>query len=122
MPALRAIPVCRRGETTISKPGSRIVRRHAAGLDDARAGRRIGPHTFRHTAAVHLLEAGVEVNVIRGWLGHADLTTTNRYAEINTRAKLAALRATEPPSSSAASRTTPVWRTDRALLDWLASL
>ena len=57
----------------------------------------VGPHIFRHTAAVHLLEAGVEVNVIRGWLGHADLTTTNRYAEINTKTKLAALRATEPP-------------------------
>ena len=36
---------------------------------------------------MHLLEAGVEVNVIRGWLGHADLTTTNRYAEINTTSK-----------------------------------
>ena len=42
--------------------------------------------------AVHLLEAGVEVNVIRGWLGHADLSTTNRYAEINTKTKEAALR------------------------------
>src|SRR5262249_22806052 len=77
----------------------KIVRRHASNLDDPRTGRRISPHTFRHTAAVHLLEAGVEVNVIRGWLGHADLTTTNRYAEINTRAKLAALQATEPPRS-----------------------
>ena len=47
---------------------------------------------------------------------------TNRYAEINTQAKLAALRATEPPSSSPASRTTPAWRSDQALLDWLASL
>ena len=37
---------------------------------------------------MHLLESGVEVNVIRGWLGHADLTTTNRYAEINTRTKI----------------------------------
>jgi hypothetical protein len=64
----------------------------------------------------------VEVNVIRGWLGHADLTTTNRYAEINTRAKLAALRATEPPGSSAGPRVTPVWRSDKAVLDWLASL
>lgn len=100
----------------------KIIRRHASSLDDPRTGRRVSPHVFRHTAAVHLLEAGVEVNVIRGWLGHADLTTTNRYAEINTRAKLAALRATEPPSSSAASRTTPVWRSDQALLDWLASL
>jgi site-specific recombinase XerD len=64
------------------------VRRHAEYLDDSRAGRKVSPHLFRHTAAVHLLEAGVEVNVIRAWLGHADLTTTNRYAEITTRAKI----------------------------------
>lgn len=100
----------------------KVVRRHASNLDDPRTGRRVSPHVFRHTAAVHLLEAGVEVNVIRGWLGHADLTTTNRYAEINTRAKLDALRATEPPGSSGASRVMPVWRSDQALLDWLASL
>lgn len=31
---------------------------------------RVTPHVFRHTTAVHLLEAGVEVNVIRSWLGH----------------------------------------------------
>ena len=100
----------------------KIIRRHAGSLDDPRTGRRVSPHTFRHTAAVHLLEAGVELNVIRGWLGHADLTTTNRYAEINTRAKLAALRATEPPGSTAGPRTNPIWRTDQSLLDWLASL
>jgi site-specific recombinase XerD len=100
----------------------KIVRRHAAELDDPRTGRRIGPHTFRHTAAVHLLEAGVEVNVIRGWLGHADLTTTNRYAEINTKAKQEALLSTEPPGTSAGSRTNPIWRSDKTLLNWLASL
>ena len=82
----------------------KVVRRHGADFDDARTGRSVSPHLFRHTAAVHLLEAGVEVNVIRGWLGHADLTTTNRYAEINTRAKIEALRATEPPGSSAGHR------------------
>lgn len=100
----------------------KIVRRHAATLDDPRTGRRIGPHTFRHTAAVHLLEAGVEINVIRGWLGHADLSTTNRYAEINTKAKQQALRLTEPPGLSEGSRTTPIWRTNETLLNWLASL
>jgi integrase/recombinase XerD len=100
----------------------KIVRRNAASLDDARTGRHVSPHTFRHTAAVHLLEAGNEVNVIRGWLGHADLTTTNRYAEINTKAKQQALLATEPPDTSAGSRTTPIWRSDDALLNWLASL
>jgi len=100
----------------------KIVRRHAASLDDPRTGRHVSPHTFRHTAAVHLLEAGNEVNVIRGWLGHADLTTTNRYAEINTRAKQEALLATEPPDTSTGPRTTPIWRSDQALLNWLASL
>jgi integrase/recombinase XerD len=100
----------------------KVIRRLAGNFDDARTGRSVSPHLFRHTAAVHLLEAGVDVNVIRGWLGHADLTTTNRYAEINTRAKIEALRATEPSSSSAEFRGHPVWRTDESLLNWLSSL
>jgi site-specific recombinase XerD len=100
----------------------KIVRRHGEQLDDTRTGRKVSPHIFRHTAAVHLLEAGVDVNVIRGWLGHSDLTTTNRYAEINTRAKIDALRATEPSNTSAAAHRRPVWRTDESLLNWLSSL
>ena len=100
----------------------KIVRRHAARFDDPSSRRRISPHVFRHTCAVHLVESGVDVNVIRGWLGHADLTTTNRYAEINTKTKEAALRALEPPSTSAECRTRPEWRSDEALLNWLASL
>jgi site-specific recombinase XerD len=100
----------------------KIVRRHAGKFDDARTERRVSPHTFRHTAAVHLLEAGVEVNVIRCWLGHADLSTTNRYAEINTKAKLQALRNTEPPGASEGPRSRPVWKSDEALLGWLSSL
>ena len=72
---------------------------------------------------MHLLEAGVEVNVIRGWLGHVSLDTTNRYAEINARAKEAALRACEPPTeASAGFPRKPVWRDDEALLNWLSSL
>ena len=85
--------------------------------------RRISPHVFRHTAAVHLLESGVEVNVIRGWLGHVSLETTNRYAEITTPMKEAALRACEPRSGlSEAFPRKPVWRDDAALLAWLDSL
>jgi len=102
----------------------KVVRRHAAFLDSPSGRgrpRRVSPHVFRHTAAVHLLEAGVEVNVIRGWLGHASLETTNRYAEITVRSKEAALRACEaelPRPSRARSE----WRTDEALLSWLRSL
>jgi integrase/recombinase XerD len=100
----------------------KIVRRHAAGLDDPLRDRRISPHTFRHTTAVHLLEAGVDVNAIREWLGHIDLATTYRYTEITTKAKLAAMRACEPLSGSEGSSSLPIWRTDEELMRWLSSL
>ena len=104
----------------------KIVRRHARVLEQAGTkmyDRRISPHVFRHTAAVHLLESGVEVNVIRAWLGHVSLETTNRYAEINTPMKEAALRACDPgQDASEAFPRKPVWRDDAALLAWLDSL
>jgi integrase/recombinase XerD len=104
----------------------KIVRRCANSLVTSgrlSANKPISPHTFRHTAAVHLLESGVEINVVRGWLGHASLETTNRYAEITLRTKAAALRTCEPPvdgSGSAPRRV--VWRDDETLLKWLESL
>jgi site-specific recombinase XerD len=51
----------------------------------------IGPHSIRHTAAVHLLRAGVDINTIRAWLGHVSLDTTNVYAEIDLEMKAKAL-------------------------------
>lgn len=103
----------------------KIVRRHSRFLDRPHGGARRGritPHVFRHTTAVHLLESGVELNVIRGWLGHADISTTNHYAEINTKAKEAALRACDPLGADSDSSRKPVWHTDEALLTWLGSL
>lgn len=82
---------------------------------------RVTPHSFRHTTAVHLLEAGVEVNVIRGWLGHVSLETTNRYAEITVRMKQEALKLCEPPATTGRSRK-PAWHDDAELMKWLASL
>ncbi len=85
---------CARRAAALTRFGIyKIVRRHGADWDTTGAEpRRVTPHLFRHTAAVHLLESGVEVNVIRGWLGHVNLDTTNRYAELTLRAKAAALR------------------------------
>jgi site-specific recombinase XerD len=100
----------------------KLVRHHTQQLRPHGERRHISPHVFRHTTAVHLLEAGVEVNVIRGWLGHVSLDTTNRYAEINIHAKEAALRLCEPPVTSEAFPRAPVWRTDDTLLAWLNSL
>jgi integrase len=45
----------------------------------------------RHTSAVHLLRAGVDINTIRAWLGHVSLDTTHIYAEIDLEMKAKAL-------------------------------
>ena len=47
----------------------------------------VTPHTFHHTAAVHLVAAGVDVTVIQSWLGHAHLDTTFHYAQANVETK-----------------------------------
>lgn len=100
----------------------KIVRRHTTGRDGV-SGEPMSPHHFRHTAAVHLLEAGVEVNVIRAWLGHVSLETTNRYAEITLQMKARALEACAPPvGASAGFPRKPEWRDDESLLKWLRSL
>ncbi len=104
----------------------KIVRRHAGTFDRKPRGpspSRVTPHAFRHTTAMHLLEAGVEVNVIRSWLGHVSLNTTHRYAEIGIRAKEEMLQACSPPEGlDAGSPAGAVWRNDDVLLAWLDSL
>jgi integrase/recombinase XerD len=104
----------------------KIIRRYTAQVvkkgSDGRS-RRVSPHVWRHTTAVHLLEAGVEINVIRAWLGHSSLETTNRYAEITIRTKQAALeKCTVPDAAEERIPRKPVWQTDAALLNWLQSL
>jgi site-specific recombinase XerD len=54
-------------------------------------GKRISPHVIRHTTATHLLQAGVDLNTIRAWLGHVSLDTTNIYAETDLATKKRAL-------------------------------
>ncbi len=104
----------------------KVVRRYTKHIIKHRSDgrpRAISPHLWRHSTAVHLLEAGVEVNVIRAWLGHASLETTNRYAEITLRTKQAALE--KCTISVAADRRIPrkpLWQTDDSLLKWLQSL
>lgn len=104
----------------------KIVRRYTTRVVKTRAdgrARPISPHVWRHSTAVHLLEAGVEVNVIRAWLGHASLETTNRYAEITLRTKQAALeKCMLPAATDERIPPKPVWQTDVALLNWLRSL
>ena len=51
----------------------------------------VSPHSIRHTTAVFLLRAGVDINTIRAWLGHVHIDTTNVYAEVDLEMKANAL-------------------------------
>jgi site-specific recombinase XerD len=63
----------------------------AAKLVPSLVGKRVSPHTIRHTTSVHLLRAGVDINTIRAWLGHVSLDTTHVYAEVDMEMKAKAL-------------------------------
>lgn len=54
----------------------------AAELELIPAGRHVGTHTLRHSAARHWLASGVPINVVSRWLGHASISTTLVYLEI----------------------------------------
>lgn len=72
----------------------RVVTVHAVVASkrvESMVGRRISPHTLRHTTAVHLLRSGVDINTIRAWLGHVSVDTTNIYAEVDLEMKAKAL-------------------------------
>jgi site-specific recombinase XerD len=74
------------------------------------------PHIFRHTKAMHLLEAGVNLIYIRDLLGHVDVTTTEIYLRTNVDIKRKALEAVY---SQIVKQDTPVWEEDTNLLSWL---
>ena len=90
---------------------ARTVRKAAETTPSLRA-KRVSPHTLRHTTAVHLLRAGVDINTIRAWLGHVSLETTNRYAEVDLETKAKALETCAVTNSDR----TPAWRKDKDLM------
>ena len=86
----------------------RIVKTYATEVAksvDSMQGKRISPHTMRHTTAVHLLRAGVDINTIRAWLGHVSLSTTHVYAEVDLDMKAKALASVDITDLPAGART-----------------
>lgn len=68
----------------------------ATSVSPSLTGKRVGPHTLRHTAAMRLLEAGVDTSIIALWLGHASPTTTQIYLHAHLALKEQALARTAP--------------------------
>ena len=82
--------------------------------------KRLHPHSMRHSTAVHLLRAGVDIVTISQWLGHASVTTTHRYATVDLDMKRQALAKARPTASTTAGPA--LWRTDASVLEWLEAL
>lgn len=61
---------------------------------------RITPHMLRHTNAMHLLQAGVDLTTIRSWLGHVSVDTTHHYIEADIEMKQRALDKCAPPGTT----------------------
>ena len=78
----------------------------------------VSPHVLRHTKAMHLLEAGINIFYIKDFLGHEDISTTEVYAKASIETQRHALEKYSlvmPPA-------TPSWVTNTDTLEWLKSL
>ena len=84
------------------------------------AKKRLHPHSIRHSTAVHLLKAGVDLSTISQWLGHSSINTTNRYATVDLDMKREAIQRARPLGSE--QHPVDSWRHDTTILEWLESL
>jgi integrase/recombinase XerD len=86
---LRGHPLSRDGVAYLL---TKYVQRAATKMPELRT-RRVTPHVMRHSCAVAFLQAGVDVSVIRDYLGHASIATTSRYITTNLQMKRDVLEA-----------------------------
>jgi site-specific recombinase XerD len=80
---------------------------------------KVKPHIIRHSKAMHLLQAGVNIIYIRDFLGHVDIKTTEIYARADTETKRTAIENAYPDLIDS---NLPDWNKDRELLSWLSEL
>lgn len=84
------------------------------------ASKQIGPHTFRHSTAMHLLQSGIDLSVIKTWLGHVSLSTTHIYVDINLEMKRKALEKCSPlPKKSEMNK---FLKKNKDVIAWLETL
>jgi site-specific recombinase XerD len=81
--------------------------------------RNVSCHSLRHSKAMHLLQAGVNLVYIRDILGHVSVTTTEVYARVDSKKKREAIEAAYTKTAPAESG---LWQVNDNLLAWLQSL
>ena len=113
----RGSPLTRDGVAYLLRKYVRVAAQQVPALRK----RRVSPHVMRHSCAVALLQAGVDITVIRDYLGHASVATTSRYITTNLQMKREVLEAFW--KRSGLDPTAPrKWRPSPKLLAFLESL
>jgi site-specific recombinase XerD len=97
-----------------------ILKKHfeSARKDDPSLPAKISPHILRHSKAMHLLQAGVNLIYIRDFLGHVHVETTEIYARADTEAKRTAIERVQIQTDA----DLPEWTDDRSLMAMLTGL
>ena len=101
----------------------RLLRKYSTRLGRSQTFPRrvLHPHLLRHSCAVALLQAGVDLTVIRDYLGHASIATTNRYVSTNLKMKRDALTAFWERAGISKPASKP-WKPSTKVLELLRSL
>ena len=98
-----------------------IVSKHAATARKTSSSipEHVRPHMLRHSKAMHMLQAGLNLIYIRDFLGHVDVKTTETYAKADVEAKRLAI---ESVCTDLVTGTLPDWTKDEPLIAWLSDL
>ena len=122
-PQLEAVSVLLPNRSGHAMTRNNVVQRFALAVEAATetnpdlAKRRVSPHTIRHTTAMHLLQAGVDISVIALWLGHESPATTHHYVEADLTMKERALARLHEPEAKIQR-----YRAPDSLIDFLKTL
>jgi len=98
---------------SFTRPGITYILQKYTGIS------KVTPHVLRHSKAMHLLQAGVNIIYIRDLLGHVDLKTTEVYVRADTEMKRKAM---ENVHQDLIPKVVPNWKCDTGLMEWLSSL
>lgn len=109
----------RKGNLTRSGVGQRItvIAEKAAELSPSLVKKNVTPHTFRHSVAMNLLQAGVDISTIAIWLGHESIETTHKYIAADIESKRKAMEKLDETSNSSFN-----YKPSKTILAFLASL